>query len=182
MRLMQCEHIVVTMRRCPMTNNDKIIVKKSSKADTRTCDYAKVTENELFIDTMSHITDIRDGIDYFIERLVDIKHKHDRTKLSGNGCAINHQFYSEFKTGFKTQRWYDAHQMLERHHLTEEKYVQDDVNLLDIIEMITDNVMAGIARSGEYRDEKIPDVLLRKAFDNTIKDLLSKVDVREGDA
>jgi hypothetical protein len=39
--------------------------------------------------------------------------------------------------------------------------------------------MAGLARSGEYRKEAIPDSLLRKAFDNTIELLLKNVKVVE---
>jgi hypothetical protein len=46
--------------------------------------------------------------------------------------------------------------------------------------MITDGVMAGMARSGEYRKEEIPDSLLRKAFDNTIELLLRNVEVGNG--
>lgn len=61
----------------------------------------------------------------------------------------------------------------------DEKYVQDDVDLLDVLEMIVDNVMAGLTRSGEYIDEPVSDELLQKAFDNTVKLLLENVSVED---
>lgn len=51
--------------------------------------------------------------------------------------------------------------------------------MIDILEMITDRVMAGLARSGEYRKQEVSDELLRKAFDNTIELLLKNVTVAD---
>ncbi len=45
--------------------------------------------------------------------------------------------------------------------------------------MIVDGVMAGLARSGEYRKEEVPDELLRKAFNNTIDLMLRNVEVED---
>lgn len=53
-------------------------------------------------------------------------------------------------------------------------YLCDDCEL----DMITDGVMAGLARSGEYRKEEIPNWLLKKAFDNTIELLLNNVEIK----
>ena len=97
---------------------------------------------------------------------------HDITKL--NRLAM---FHDDFKTGFEVTNWWEMHQMAERHHLKEPEYVPSDVNLIDLLEMITDGVMAGMARTGKYRKEEIPDSLLRKAFDNTIELLLKNVEV-----
>ena len=149
-----------------------IRINKNSVADTRTCDYTKVTKEELLEASKSHIQDVDKGIDYFINILNYIRHHHDITKKNNID-----EFYADFQTGFKTTSWYEMHQETERHHLSDDKYVQDDVNLLDILEMITDGVMAGMARSGEYRKEEIPDSLLRKAYENTIKMLLDRVEV-----
>lgn len=45
--------------------------------------------------------------------------------------------------------------------------------------MIVDGVMAGLARSGEYRREPLPEGLLEKAFNNTIDYLLDNVKVEK---
>lgn len=151
-----------------------IKIKKSASADTRTCDWSKVTEDVLLASSKQHIEDVRNGFLFFIKLMKQAAVAHDHTKIS----HIK-EFYTDFKTGFATTNWWTHHQETERHHLKDPTYVQDDVNLIDIIEMITDGVMAGMARSGEYRKEHIPDSLLRKAFDNTITLLLNEVEVEK---
>jgi len=39
--------------------------------------------------------------------------------------------------------------------------------------------MAGLARSGTYRKEDLPDGLLQKAFDNTVDKLINIIKVEE---
>lgn len=151
-----------------------IKIKKSETADSRTCDWSKVTKQDLTRASYYHISDVKMGIFFLIEKLNKIAENHDYTKITKMD-----QFHSDFQTGFKETSWYEMHQEVERHHLKDEQYVQDDVNLLDILEMIVDGVMAGMARSGEYRKEDIPDELLRKAFDNTIKLMLKNIEVEE---
>jgi hypothetical protein len=149
-----------------------IKIKKSPSADTRTCDWSTVTEDVLLESSKQHIEDVNKGLLFFIEMLKQAASLHDHTKIS----HIK-EFHNDFKTGFVSTTWWELHQKTERHHLKDPN-VQEDVNLIDILEMITDGVMAGMARSGEYRKEYIPDSLLRKAFDNTI-DLLLKEIVKE---
>lgn len=149
-----------------------IQIKKSKTADTRTCDWSKVSKKQLRESSKQHIDDVRKGLAFFCERLNDAAAIHDFTKIKNID-----QFHRDFQTGFKTTEWWKMHQRDERHHLKDPKYVQGDVNLIDILEMITDGVMAGMARSGEYRHEEIPDSLLREAFNNTIKLLLNNVEV-----
>jgi len=149
-----------------------IKIRKSETADTRTCDFAKVTIEILRESSESHIGDVQNGLRFLADELRIAGCHHDKTKLS-RLCM----FHEDFKTGFKTTKWWEMHQSAERHHLKEPEYIPGDVNLLDIIEMIVDGVMAGMARSGEYRKEEIPDSLLRKAFDNTIELLLNNVQV-----
>lgn len=153
-----------------------IKIKKSQNADTRTCDWTKVDKETLLADSEQHIRDIQSGMLFFIEKMRKSARTHDRTKIT----HID-EFHEDFKNGFKEGHtlWWEMHQDRERHHLKNPEYVQNDVNLIDILEMITDGVMAGLARSGEYRKEDIPDWLLQKAFDNTIKLLLENVEVRE---
>ncbi|MCK5608316.1 hypothetical protein KAR91_40920 [Candidatus Pacearchaeota archaeon] len=152
----------------------KIQIKKSKNADTRTCDVSKVNKEELLVNSKQHIEDVKKGMRFYSNALMQSAYKHDLTKLT----RID-QFHDDFKNGFKEghQTWWEMHQKTERHHLKNEKYIQEDVNLIDILEMITDGVMAGLARSGEYRKEDIPSWLLEKAFNNTIELLLSNVEV-----
>lgn len=55
--------------------------------------------------------------------------------------------------------------MTERHHLNDS--VPDDVNLVDVLEMVIDCTVAGLARSGEVYDITIPEDVIKKAIDNT---------------
>jgi hypothetical protein len=147
-----------------------ILIQKSKNADTRTCDYSKVTKDELFHQSLKHIGDVSQALNYFKTRLETAASEHDRTKLT----QID-QFHSDFKTGFDQHSWWDNHTKEERHHLSMPDGVRDDVDLIDVLEFIADGVMAGLARSGEYRKELVPDGLLGKAFDNTVQKLLSQV-------
>ena len=55
--------------------------------------------------------------------------------------------------------------MTERHHLNDN--VPEDVNLIDVLEMVIDCTVAGLARSGEVYNITIPNDVLIKAIDNT---------------
>lgn len=151
-----------------------IKIKKSETADSRTCDFSKVSIETLRVSSGSHIFDVSRGLNLFANMLAGAGIFHDHTKLSQLSM-----FHKDFKTGFETKDWWKMHQTAERHHLKEPEYVPEDVNLIDVLEMITDGVMAGMARTGEYRKEEIPDSLLRKAFDNTIALLLENVEVEK---
>ena len=152
----------------------KIVIKKSSTADTRTCDWSKVSKEELLEVSKQHINDVRQGIDCLIDMLVCIRDDHDRTKISEIDL-----FWEDFKTGFRSDKWWEMHKRVERHHLSDSRYIQDDINLLDVIEQIVDGVMAGMARSGEFEMESLSDELLQKAYRNTVKLLLDRVEVKQ---
>jgi hypothetical protein len=151
-----------------------IKIKKSSCADTRHCDWSKVSKDELLRNTAMHITDVSAGLHYLIDHIVGRAICHDHTKIE----EIDH-FYKDFQTGFKETGWWEMHQREERHHFNNPKFIQDDVNLIDVLEQIVDGVMAGMARSGEYRMEPLSNELLQKAYANTAKLLLSEVEVVE---
>jgi len=53
--------------------------------------------------------------------------------------------------------------------------VPEDVNLLDVLEYISDCVMAGMARSGSVYDLTMPPELLERAFKNTVELLKKEV-------
>ena len=83
------------------------------------------------------------------------------------------QFYDSFTAAkekgldFKKDAGYKYHVTTERHHIA--SHVAKDINLIDVIEMISDCCCAGLARSGKIYDIDIkPDVLM-KAFNNTVQ-------------
>jgi hypothetical protein len=149
-----------------------IKVKKSLTADTRSCDWSKVTKEQLIESTHSHIGDVIHAIQFFKTHMDLACLAHDNTKLS-----FIDQFYADFKTGFKENTWYEMHKRAERHHISVPEGVRDDVNLVDVIEHICDCVMAGMARTGMVYELKLPDEVLQKAFQNTVKMLKESVEV-----
>lgn len=154
-----------------------IKIKKSQTADSRTCDFTKVSKEQLLKSTQSHLSDIKKGFDFLILQMQKQCAIHDLTKLS----HID-DFHRNFRSGFKETDWWELHQEKERHHFNNPKYVQEDVNLIDVLDQIVDGVMAGMARSGVYRQELISPELLLKAYANTVKLLLAEVVVEQEDA
>jgi len=151
-----------------------IVINKSPTADTRTCDWSKVTEEELLRASRQHIADVGHGMRLLAEKLVQAADNHDHTKISGAT-----EFHADFKSGFSQTAWWVAHQREERHHFNTPELIQDDVNLIDVLEQIVDGVMAGMARSGKYRREPVSSELLQKAYANTAKLLLENVVVSD---
>jgi hypothetical protein len=140
-----------------------IKIQTSDTGDTRTCDASKVSKNQLLSSSFQHINDVQRGIDFLGAILHAQGCKHDSDKLSG----IDH-FHADFITSFKETGWWDNHRKVTRHHLGDDDGVPDDVNLIDVIEMIVDCVMAGMGRSGKVTPLKIGPDVLEKAFQNTV--------------
>ncbi len=150
----------------------KIKIKRSPTADTRTCDYAKVSKETLRESSRQHICDVEHGLAFIRTMLIRAAFEHDRDKIN----ALD-QFHADFVTGFEQHSWWDNHRQITRHHLQEADGVPADVNLVDVLEMIVDCVMAGMARSGSVYEVKIdPDVLMA-AFRNTVEMLKANVEV-----
>lgn len=147
-------------------SNDKIIIKKSNKADTRTAK-GEVTKKELLQQTYSHIDDVNNVGNFLIDKFKEQIKQHDHTKIDGID-----QFYKDFTTAmqngeFKKLPWWQLH-MTERHHLNDN--VPEDVNLLDVLEMVIDCSVAGLARGGsadKIYPIVIPQEILEQAIDNT---------------
>lgn len=148
-----------------------IEIPQSSTADTRTCDYAATSKETLALSSQQHISDVRRALGYFRWMLDDAAARHDFDKL----LDID-GFHADFVTGFKQTGWWDRHRKLNRHHLLQADGVPADVNLIDVLDMIADCVMAGMARSGSVYPLAITDEVLRAAFNNTVEAL--KVQVR----
>ncbi len=147
-----------------------IKIKESKTADTRSCNYSDVTKEQLMESSVQHINDVTKGMIYFQNLLCDAGVAHDLDKLQDLD-----QFHTDFLTGFKQTIWWDNHRKINRHHLLQEDGVPKDVNLVDVIEMIVDCVMAGMARTGTvYPLDINPDVLM-KAFHNTAELLKTQI-------
>lgn len=155
-----------------MRSRAKIRIKKSPTADTRTCDWSKVTRQQLRRASTEHIIDVRLGIQLFVELLQRAANSHDDDTLNDLDS-----FYADFQTGFEQTGWWDRHRKLCRHHLNIEDGVPGDVDLVDVIEHVVDCVMAGMARSGSVYELKLSDALLQRAFQNTVKLLQANVEV-----
>lgn len=151
-----------------------IKIRKSPTADSRSCDYTKVTKEQLLESSKQHIEDVQEALELFRIMLDEASDRHDIDKITDIDG-----FYGDFQTGFKTKEWYERHKKLNRHHLCDEVGCPDDVNLIDVLDMIADCVMAGKARSGNVYPFKLPPDLLGRAFNNTVELLKANVEVVE---
>jgi hypothetical protein len=147
-----------------------ITIKKSETADTRTCDFTKVSKDTLYASSFQHITDVRRGLDFFRDKIFEAEEAHDHDKISDIDG-----FHRDFVTGFARTEWWDNHRKVNRHHLLQADGVPVDVNLIDVLDMIADCVMAGMARSGSVYDLNIDPLVLQKAFTNTVELLKGQV-------
>lgn len=151
-----------------------ITITKSETADTRTCDFANVSQGKLLESSLTHIADVGKALAFFGAKLTEAASKHDYDKLTEIGW-----FHEDFVTGFKQTGWWDNHRKIHRHHLAQEDGVPADVNLIDVLEYIADCVMAGMARSGDVYELKIDAEMLVRAFHNTTQMLKEQVEVAD---
>lgn len=147
-----------------------IEIRPSATADTRSCDFATVSKTTLLNSSVQHIGDVRRALAYFGAMLAEAATRHDEDKLTDIDG-----FHADFVTGFEQTGWWDRHRRLNRHHLLQADGVPEDVNLIDVLDLIADCVMAGMARSGSVYPLEISDEVLRRAFDNTVEHLKSQV-------
>ncbi len=149
-----------------------IVIKQSKTADTRSCDFSQVTKETLIESSIQHIDDVKKGIDYFKELLDESAEKHDFDKLT----ELDH-FHADFVTGFKETGWWDNHRKVNRHHLLQADGIPADVNLIDVLDMIVDCVMAGMGRTGNVYPLNIDTTVLMTALNNTVALLKGQIEV-----
>lgn len=150
-----------------------ITIKPSSTADTRTCDFANTSKETLLISSVNHIRDVTEALRFFKDQLTAAASTHDSDKITKIDW-----FHENFVTGFKQTGWWDQHRWNSRHHLSAADGVPFNVNLIDILEYISDCVMAGMARSGNVTPLTIDDEVLKRAFHNTVELLKNNVEVQ----
>jgi hypothetical protein len=147
-----------------------IYIEQSKTADMVTPDPTQVTKETLLASTQQHVNDVNAGIRFLTDMMIESAKRHDFDKFENID-----DYHTEFLSGFNETNWWNNHKSVSRHHLFSKGGIPDDVNLIDVMEMITDCVMAGMSRTGYVYTLKIsPDVLM-KAFDNTIELLKSQV-------
>lgn len=154
-----------------------ITIYKNPNGDTRTAK-KDVTFEEFQKANDMHIDDVK-SVMYELSRIVDqTGERHDCTKKSQERMFYNN-FLSTMNSGtdFVNDEWYQLHIKAERHHLL--SHCPDDVNLIDVLEMISDCVCAGMARSGEIRDLEIDNEILNKAVKNTVEMIKRMIEVVE---
>ena len=151
-----------------------ITIQKSKTADTRTCDFSQVSKDQLMASSIQHIGDIEKGIGYLVGKLCESAALHDHDKISNIDG-----FHADFITGFKQTGWWDEHRKINRHHLLQEDGIPADVNLIDVLDMIVDCVMAGMGRSGSVYPLDIKPETLMDAFQNTVELLKNQIVVGE---
>lgn len=147
-----------------------IQIQKSNTADTRTCDFANTSKETLLRSSRQHIGDVVKALAFFSGKLTEAAGEHDYDKLT----TID-WFHADFITGFRETGWWDNHRRIHRHHIDKPDGVPEDVNLLDVLEHISDCVMAGMARSGKVYELRLSDELLQRAFRNTVELLKAQV-------
>ncbi len=150
-----------------------IEIQKSPTADTRTCDYTKVSKGTLYESSAQHISDVCEALNFFQSKIVEAAMNHDTDKLTDIDG-----FHRDFLTGFTVTEWWDRHRKLNRHHLQQPDGCPVDVNLIDVLDFIADCVMAGMARSGSVYELKLGPEILERAFQNTVTLLKAQVKVQ----
>lgn len=147
-----------------------IAIKKSPTADSRCCDCKNVTKETLIESTRQHKLDVAHVLIFFSDRLIETGVKHDTHKI----LTID-EFHKAFTGGFVDETWWNEHKK-ERHHLPPDL---EDVNLIDILEHISDCVTAGMARTGKVKPLTISNEMLQKAFRNTVNLLMNNIKFEE---
>jgi hypothetical protein len=156
----------------PKRKSTLIRISPSQTADTRTCDFANTGKETLLASSRQHISDVECGLMFFAQMLMTAASTHDTDKITDIDG-----FHRDFVTGFAQTTWWDNHRKVNRHHLLQADGVPADVNLIDVLDFITDCVMAGMARSGSVYELKLDPDVLQRAFINTVELLKRNVEV-----
>lgn len=156
----------------------RIKIKHNTLGDTRTA--TKVPTFYEFVDAnRDHVNDVENMMRELANDISKRGSNHDFTKMNDPEKSL---FYRELCAkiegkidSFVDGEWYPMHCRTERHHLNE--YCPEDVNLIDVLEMISDCVCAGMARSGNVYPIEIPSDILQKAVKNTVQMCIDSVEV-----
>lgn len=153
-----------------------IKIKPNKNGDSRVADHVPTIE-EFSYANRSHKGDVENLMEVFADDIRARGRDHDWTKVIE---PYKSMFYRDMcntiegRIDFFNGEWSKLHyEKLERHHLN--RHCPEDVNLIDVIEMLCDCVVAGKARSGDVYDITISDTVLQNAVKNTVELLKSHV-------
>lgn len=151
-----------------------VIVKKTNNTEK-----GYETKEQLLEDTKQHIHDVCKVLTSLSYELVDRGDYHDWSKLEYFDEFAQDTLERENTPDFKQREWYKIHTREERHHINAK--IPEDVNLVDLLEMITDCCVSGKTRSGTVNDDflVIPDEVLHDAYWNTVKLVKDNIQVSE---
>lgn len=156
-----------------------ITIRRTRNADSRTAD-ENLNHETLKHDTQEHIRDVQKGMILISDMIKKAGYDHDFTKTGYFDEYAENVLSPHTNEEFINAEWYQKHIFEERHHLNANCPL--DVNLIDVLEMIVDCVMAGKGRSGHvtpyYLKLKDP-TILERAYWNTVKMLDELVEVEE---
>ena len=65
-----------------------IKIHPSPTADTRTCDFANVTKEQLYTSSIQHIGDVNKGFLFFMDLMAAASKRHDHDKLTDIEVSI----------------------------------------------------------------------------------------------
>lgn len=135
-----------------------------------------MSRETLLASSVQHISDVAQGLAFWQSKLAEAINRHDTDKLTDIDG-----FHADFVHGFGVGHceWWARHRRLNRHHLTMADGIPSDVNLVDVLDFITDCVMAGMARSGSVYELRLDPDVLAAAFRNSVQ-LLKQQIVIEG--
>lgn len=145
----------------------KIPIYRNGDGDTRTAN-PNVSYDDFHTANLMHKSDVYRLMNLLANMIEDAGRTHDFTKIDSEQ-AFFMDFQNTLALGgdFTKKPWYRSHINNERHHLNDR--CPEDVNLIDVLEMISDCCAAGAARTGAYSPINLSDEILRKAFENTIE-------------
>lgn len=151
------------------------MIKPITIKQTNNPDYGWDNKEELLNDTLFHIHDVGNILNQLANELNEIGYSHDWSKIKYFDDFAKDCLERLDTPDFKSRSWYTIHTENERHHLN--TYEPNDVNLLDVLEMITDCVVAGKSRTGKVNTSflVLKQGMLTRAYWNTVKYISNNV-------
>lgn len=143
-----------------------IQIEPHTESDIRTATVIP-TREEFDKANISHVKDVCNVMDALVEIIQQRAKRHDYTKFTDADNFYRQLCYciNNHNEDFTSLSWYKQHIAQERHHLNAN--CPSDVNLIDVLEMIVDCVVADIARTGEVQPISIIPAVIDKAVQNT---------------
>lgn len=154
-------------------------IRRNTHGDTRVAKYIP-TIDQFGRSNYLHAKDVERLMCAVSQQIKHTSEHHDWTKRSEPYKSMFYQDMIETMKEhivFDQGEWAKMHYEIERHHL--DKFVPDDVTLVDVIEMLCDCVAAGLARKGMVDEVTIPAEVLEKAVKNTVEWLKAECKVVE---